>query len=397
MQPITVTQLTLEIKELLESNFSEVALVGEISNFSRASSGHCYFTLKDDRSQIRAVMWKSRAERLKFDLHDGLEVIVVGPLGLYEARGTYQITCEQMLPQGMGALELAFRQLHEKLALKGYFEASRKRPLPFLPRRIALVTSPTGAAVRDMLQVMTRRWPKLNLVIVPVPVQGEGASHHIAAGIRAAAHIPEVEVIITGRGGGSLEDLFCFNEEPVARAIFESPIPVISAVGHEIDVTIADLVADRRALTPSEAAELVTPRYDDLLQLLEAARTQLIHGLRTRAQRARVSLEAVCSRRCLTHPASRLKELAERVDDWEARLLRAYQSRLQSSRHQVATLATQIEQLSPLKTLARGYSLTTDDAGRLVSSVEGLSKGDVLQSRLQDGVIRTQVLRVEAL
>jgi exodeoxyribonuclease VII large subunit len=396
MEPISVTQLTVELKELIESNFSDVAVVGEISNFSRASSGHCYFTLKDDRSQIRAVMWKTKADRLRFDIHDGLEVVVVGPVGIYEARGTYQITCEQMIPQGLGPLELAFRQLHEKLSRLGYFDTERKRPLPFLPRRIALVTSPTGAAVRDMLQVMTRRWPKLNLVIVPVPVQGDGASHHIAAGIRAAAHIPDVDIIITGRGGGSLEDLFCFNEEPVAKAIFESPIPVISAVGHEIDVTIADLVADRRALTPSEAAEIVTPKYDDLLMLLEGARSQLANALRTRAHRARAALDALASRRCLTHPTSRIKELAERVDDWEARLLRAYKSRLQTSQHQVATLATQLEHLSPLKTLARGYSLTTTDDGHLISMIDDIQQGQPLQTRVQNGVIHSTVTSIES-
>ncbi len=396
MEPLSVTQLTIELKELIESNFAEVAVVGEISNFSRASSGHCYFTLKDDRSQLRAVMWKSKADRLKFEVHDGLEVVVVGPIGLYEARGTYQITCEQMLPQGLGPLELAFRQLHEKLSRLGYFEQERKRPLPFLPRRIALVTSPTGAAVRDMLQVMTRRWPKLNLVIVPVPVPGDGASHHIAAGIRAAAHIPDVEIIITGRGGGSLEDLFCFSVEPVAKAIFESPIPVISAVGHEIDVTNADLVADRRALTPSEAAEIVTPRYDDLLMMLEAARAQLANALRTRAQRSRAALDALATRRCITHPSSRLKELAERVDDWEARLLRAYKSRVQTSQHQIATLATQLEHLSPLKTLSRGYSLTTTEDGELIASLETLQPGQHLKTRIQSGVIHSAITRIEA-
>ncbi len=389
--PLSVTELTLQLKDLIESNFDQVAVIGEISNFSRASSGHCYFTLKDDRSQIRGVMWKGQASRVKFDLHDGLEVVVVGPVGVYEARGTYQITCEQMFPQGMGALELAFRQLHDQLLSKGYFEPARKRRLPFMPKRIALVTSPTGAAVRDMLQVMTRRWPMLNLVIVPVPVQGPGAAEHIAAGIRAAAAIPDVDVIITGRGGGSLEDLWAFNELPVAKAIFESPIPVISAVGHEIDVTIADLVADRRALTPSEAAEIVTPRYEDLLATMESLRKQFISALKKRAMQARLTLNSLAERRCFTHPDRRLKELAERVDDWERRLLQGFQQNLKRANAELATMSARLDQLSPLKTLGRGYSLTSCVDGKLIQSVSQLALGQTIQTRLADGELTSTV------
>ena len=256
---LTISQLTRQVKNLVEEHFPFVRVIGEVSNCTVAGSGHVYLTLKDEAAQIRAVMWRSKASRLKFELHDGLEVVASGPLEVYEARGTYQLIIEQLIPQGVGALELAFRQLQEKLAAEGLFDPERKRPLPEFPRRIALITSPTSAAVRDLLQVITRRWQAVDLLIIPVPVQGEGAAEEIAAALRSVHRIPQCDVVITGRGGGSLEDLWAFNEEIVARAIYECPIPVISAVGHEIDISISDLVADRRALTPSEAGELVVP------------------------------------------------------------------------------------------------------------------------------------------
>src|SRR6185369_5236916 len=258
-QVLTVTDLSRQIKDAVEGNFPLVWVSGVVSNCTRAGSGHIYLTLKDDGAQIRAIVWRNTAARLRFDVHDGLQVVAAGPVEVYEARGQYQLIVEQLLPQGMGPLELAYRQLCEKLAAQGLFAAERKRPLPQFPRRIALVTSPTGAAVRDMLQVITRRWRGADVVILPVAVQGTRAAAEIAAALRKVHLVPGVDVVIAGRGGGSLEDLWAFNEEVVARAIFECLIPVISAVGHEIDVTIADLVADRRALTPSEAGELVVP------------------------------------------------------------------------------------------------------------------------------------------
>ena len=250
---LTVSQLTRQIKDAVEGNFPIAWVLGEVTNCTRAGSGHVYLTLKDDSAQMRAVIWRNTAARLRFDVHDGLEVVAVGPVEVYEARGTYQLVVEQLLPQGIGALELAFRQLCEKLSAEGLFARERKRAVPRFPRRIALITSPTGAAVRDMLQVITRRWMAARIIIVPVAVQGEGAAAQIAAALRSVHLLPDVDVVITGRGGGSLEDLWAFNEEIVARAIHACRIPVVSAVGHEIDVTVADLVADVRALTPSEA------------------------------------------------------------------------------------------------------------------------------------------------
>jgi len=265
---LSVSELTARLKALVETGFPHVCVEGEISNLTKATSGHVYFTLKDEGAQLRAVMWRSAAARIRFELSDGLHVVAVGPVEVYATRGSYQIVVEQLAPQGIGPLELAFRQLYEKLAAEGLFRPERKRPLPRFPRRIALVTSPAGAAVRDMLQVITRRWPACPIVIVPVPVQGASAAPEIAAAFQSLAKIPDVDVVITGRGGGSLEDLWAFNEEVVARAIFACPIPVVSAVGHEIDVTIADLIADRRALTPSEAAELVVPQRTEILSEL---------------------------------------------------------------------------------------------------------------------------------
>ncbi len=322
----TVSQLTREIKALLEHGFPFVWVSGEISNFTRAASGHCYLTLKDDSAQIRAIIWKGTASRLKFELQDGLEVNVAGRVEVYEARGAYQIIIEQCEPQGLGALELAFRQLHDKLAAEGLFAAEHKQPLPRFPRRIALVTSPTSAAVRDMLQVLTRRWPAAEILILPVRVQGAGAAAEIAAAIRTVPNIPDVDVIITGRGGGSLEDLWAFNEEVVARAIYDCPIPVVSAVGHEIDISIADLVADRRALTPSEAAELVVPDIREVQMGVQQLRDRLIGGLRQRAITSRSQLEALASRRVFTRPTERIHDLQQQLDELDARSRRAIQT-----------------------------------------------------------------------
>lgn len=389
---LTVTELTRQIKDAVEGNFPFVWVQGEISNFTRAGSGHVYLTLKDDEAQLRGVMWRGTASRLKFDLHDGLEVIAAGAIEVYEARGTYQIVIEQLVPQGLGALELAFRQLCEKLEKQGLFAAERKRPIPRFPRRIALVTSPTGAAVRDMLQVITRRWTGADIVIMPVAVQGEGAAVEIAAALRFVHQIPGVDVVIAGRGGGSLEDLWAFNEEIVARAIYECKIPVISAVGHEIDVTIADLVADKRALTPSEAGELVVPHREEIGALLLRVKQHLIHGLKTRATGARGALDALAGRRVFTKPAEQLRDLARGLDELELRARRAILHGVDRSRHRVSTFAASLDALSPLKTLERGYSVTRRfPEGEVIRRADQVLPGDVIESLLAYGRIRSRV------
>ena len=396
-QPVlTVSALTLVLKEVVEATFPYIWVSGEISNLTRAGSGHVYFTLKDDSAQLKAVMWRTAAQRLRFNLRDGLEVIVAGGIQVYEARGQHQIVVEQMQPKGIGALELALRQLQQKLAAEGLFAAERKRPLPRFPRRIALVTSPTGAAVRDLIQVLTRRWPRSNIVVVPVAVQGEQAAGQIAAALRQVHTIPEVDVVICGRGGGSLEDLWAFNEEVVARAIHACKIPVVSAVGHEIDVTIADLVADRRALTPSEAAELVVPLESEIQDELRSARARLLGSLKQQIQRSRLRLDALSGRRCLSRPLDRLHDLASRLDELDGRLKRSLKQVLEKSRQQVQGLASSLNALSPLGVLDRGYSLTKRlPGGELVRDASTLSPGDQLSTLFAEGSIISEVRSVQ--
>src|SRR5262245_2359990 len=391
-QILTVSQLTRRIKDAVEGNFPLVWVQGEVTNCSRAGSGHVYLTLKDDSAQIRAVIWRSTAARLRFDLHDGLAVIAAGPVEVYEARGTYQLIIQQLQPQGVGALELAFRQLCEKLAAEGLFAKERKRRLPRFPRRIALVTSPSGAAVRDMLQVITRRWRGAAIVIVPVAVQGEGAAAQIAAALQMVHQIPEVDVVIAGRGGGSLEDLWAFNEEIVARAIFSCQIPVVSAVGHEVDVTVADLVADVRALTPSEAGELVVPNFVEVRAELANLRQHLVKGLQSRAATARACLELLASRRVLTRPVERVHELARRVDELELRCRRAIAGGLALVRQKLATVGGRLEALSPLRVLERGYSVTRLwPSGTVVRSSSEARPGDRLETTLHSGTLISRV------
>ena len=268
-QVLSVTQLTAQLKGVVEQEFSTVWVAGEISNFSRPQSGHCYFTLKDDNAQLRGVIWRGTASKLKFEIHDGLEVVCRGHLDVYPPRGSYQLVVDKIQPQGIGALELALRKLREKLSKEGLFDTSRKQPLPTFPRRIGIVTSPTGAAIRDFLEVMRRRWQGVEVFVFPVRVQGDTAAAEISQAIQQANRLaPSLDVLVVGRGGGSLEDLWAFNEEPVVRALATSRVPTVSAVGHEIDVTLADMAADVRALTPSEAAELVVPSAQGVTELV---------------------------------------------------------------------------------------------------------------------------------
>jgi exodeoxyribonuclease VII large subunit len=393
---LTVGQVTQQIKQAVEGSFPFVYVLGEISNCTKAGSGHVYLTLKDDTAQLRAVIWRSVATRLRFDLHDGLEVVAAGPIEVYEARGTYQLVIEQLVPQGMGTLELAFRQMCAKLEAQGLFAAERKRPLPRFPRRIALVTSPTGAAVRDLLQVILRRWPAADVVLVPVLVQGPGAAEQIAAALRAVHRIPRADVVITGRGGGSLEDLWAFNEEIVARAIFECRIPVISAVGHEIDVTIADLVADRRALTPSEAGELVVPHGDEIRAALNRLQQRLSLGLRSQAVAARTLLDSLTGRRVLARPFDRIHDEARRLDEIDVRLRRSIARRAEQWRQQLTTCSAALDALSPLKVLERGYSVTRRaDTGEALRNARQVQTGDSIETLLQSGRLFSRVERTE--
>jgi exodeoxyribonuclease VII large subunit len=394
-----VWELTQRIKDLMEGAFPRVWVSGEVSNFSRPQSGHCYLTLKDDRAQLRAAMWRTAASRLPFDLRDGMEIICCGHLDVYAPRGSYQLIIEQIEPKGIGALELALRQLRERLSREGLFRPERKRPLPPLVRRIALVTSPTGAAIHDFLQVLGRRWRLADVLVIPTRVQGEGAAEEIAAAIATANRLPlEIDCLVVTRGGGSLEDLWAFNEEVVVRAIYASRIPVISAIGHEIDVTLADLVADIRALTPSEAAERVAPAAEEVLARLRQTADRMAAAVRWRSAAARARLDALAGRRVFRRPLERVQNLARRLDEIALRAQRAVGQRLLAARRATDEAAARLESLSPLAVLRRGYSVTTDAAtGRVLRNAADLTPGQEIMTRFSHGEATSRVERVEGL
>ena len=435
----TVSDLTELVRARLESDFGDVWIEGEVSNLRSPGSGHCYLTLKDDRCQIRAVVFKSVARFVKFALKDGQHLVCRGHLTVYEPRGEYQIVIDYLEPRGAGALQVAFEQLKERLAHEGLFEASRKRPLPFLPGRIGIVTSPTGAVIRDILHVLDRRFATIPVVILPVPVQGNGAAVRIADALDEMNALPAThrpDVVIVARGGGSLEDLWAFNEEVVARAIARSAIPVVSAVGHETDYTIADFVADLRAPTPSAAAELVVPRRDQLLASVQTAQRRLEAALRNVLgdRRARVVTEwraLQTPARRIEHALLRIDELAARLRDGMTRLLtqhraqRRYlaqavaaagpQRRLQTarlaydraierlaaatlaslvaSRNRIGTAMARLDALSPLAILSRGYSLTRLlPSMRIVRSAAEVAPGNDLLITLGRGHLTARTL-----
>ena len=392
---LTVTQLTAQVQALLEQAFPTLLVGGEITSFKRHSSGHLYFNLKDQGAVIRAVMWRSSAQRLKFALADGLEVIARGRLSVYAPRGDYQLYVDSLQPQGAGAQELALRQLMEKLAKLGYFAAERKKPLPRFPRRIALVTSPTGAAVRDMLETLARRWPLADVWVCPVRVQGLASSFEIAGALRRLNQFGGIDVVLLGRGGGSREDLAAFNDEAVAHAIFHSRIPIISAVGHEIDVTIADLVADCRAVTPTDAAVLATPDRAKLALDLTSRQRHLAELLANRVRVQRERLDTLAQRRVFRLPLERLRERERKLDELEERLRRARDQRLLVARQRTDAHAARLQALSPLNVLARGYSLTrTEDGRRLLHSAAQVQPGDRVEVLLADGRLVAGVERV---
>lgn len=365
----TVSELTSEIKGLLETGFSDITVRGEISGLSRPRSGHVYLSLKDDKALIRAVLWKSTAEKLVFDLADGMDVEVRGRLTLYAPRGEYQLDIRKIEPVGVGALELAFRQMFARLQAEGLFDEERKRPLPRYPRRIVVVTSPTGAAVRDLLQVLGRRWRATEVLIAPARVQGAGAAEEVAAAIKLAGEVNDVDLVIVTRGGGSQEDLWTFNEEVVARAIYHSNVPVVSAIGHEVDVTIADFVADFRALTPSEAGERCVPDESEVRHRLEILADRLARGISDRIRDARLELD----------------DLSDRAD-------RAIRYFVEERRHRLARFAASLEALSPLNVLSRGYSLTFKADGRLIRASSEVMSGDLIETRLSGGTLTSKVV-----
>ncbi len=389
---ISVTELVTALKEVVETALPQCIVEGELSNCRRSPAGHWYLTIKDDNAEIGAVIWRSTAARLKFQPKDGLKVLATGALQVYVTRGSCQFGITRLMPQGVGELELAFRQLRDRLAQEGLFDEERKRPLPAIPQRIALITSPSSAAVRDMIQVITRRWPAARIVIVPVRVQGAGAAEEIAAALRQVHRIPDVDVVITGRGGGSLEDLWCFNEEIVARAVADCQLPVISAVGHEIDVSISDLVADRRALTPSEAGEIVVPAKSEVLEGLHSSASRIRTALLQQLERSRLRLNALESRSVLQRPGYLIEQRRQDCDLLAERLRRSVVSQVDTGRHRLAAAAASLQALSPLNVLARGYSLTRREDGTPVCSAQSITVGDVIHTQFHDATI-TSVVR----
>ncbi len=394
---LTIGELTRALKGMIEETHANVWVEGEVSNLSRPSSyGHQYLTLKDDESPLKAVLYRAIALRMKFDLRDGMRVIARGRLTLYMPRGEYQLLIEEVQPKGIGPLELAFRQLKETLSLKGYFDPKRKRKLPRILRRIVLVTSPSGSAVRDMLEILSRRWPAAEVWVCPVHVQGEGAAAEVAEAIGSLNRLAEsgtvIDALVVGRGGGSLEDLWTFNEECVAEAIYQSAIPVVTGIGHEDDLTIADMVADLRALTPSEAAEKVVPDRAAVLDWLNGLESRFRTDLRRRLQESRSRLTELARRPCLRRPLERIRQEERQLTLWNERLRRAVQRRIEQAREQLKGQAARLEGLSPLNVLSRGYSLTSKEADATVLRSAGqIEVGERIVTRLQQGQILSRV------
>jgi exodeoxyribonuclease VII large subunit len=377
---------------VIEDGFPAVWVSGEVSNYRRHTSGHIYLTLKDADAKLPAVIWRSSAIRIRFQPKEGMEVICHGRLSLYPPQGQYQLIVDELQPKGIGALELALRELKEKLSRLGYFAAERKRPIPRIPDRVALVTSPTGAAVRDILEVLGRRWRPVEIWVCPVRVQGDGASEEIAAAVRRLNRVPGIDVMIVGRGGGSSEDLWAFNAECVAQAFFESRIPIISAVGHEIDLTIADLVADCRALTPSEAAERAVPHCQEFLDGLKGVENRLGTHVLRRLESARSRMDGLSERRCFRLPLERVQELGRRLDDLSERMQRSAKQQLTQTKRRLEAHALHLQSLSPLNVLGRGYSLTRKEMdGTLVRTPAQVRPGERLITSVEHGQIISRV------
>jgi exodeoxyribonuclease VII large subunit len=438
---LTVSELTSRIRDLLGKNFTDIWVEGEISNCREAQSGHIYFTLKDDRSQVRCVFFKQQQRGIKFRPEDGLHVTVRGSISVYEARGEYQIYVENIDPIGLGALQLAFEQLKKRLEAEGLFAAERKKPLPMLPSRIGLITSPRGAAVRDVVRILRRRFPNVHLTVFPVRVQGEGAAAEIVKALKFFNQKKLVDVLILARGGGSIEDLWAFNEEPLARAIAASEIPVISGVGHETDFTIADFVADVRASTPSAAAELVVQTRREFDKHIADLRETIASLVRYRLLDLSKRVHELSARRGFRRPLDLLRQQRQRADEMTSRLALGLRARLEQSRKRftalhlrIATfdfrvkisafrlrlekrsadlgvraerllrtkrerlerLSLQLQERGPLKVLERGYAIATDAAGNLLRDAAQVNIGDAVAIQLHRGRLSTDVKEKES-
>lgn len=433
----SVSELNNSVKSLLEMEFSQIWLEGEISNLVRARSGHIYFSLKDDNAQLRVAMFKSHCQKLRFPLKDGLQVMVRGRLSLYAPRGDYQLIADTMEEAGLGALQRAYEALRIKLQHEGLFDPANKRPLPKQAARLGVITSPTGAAIHDILSVAKRRYPLTELIIYPTLVQGKDAPTAIKAALAMANERCEVDALIIGRGGGSIEDLWCFNDESLARAIAASQLPTVSAVGHEIDFTIADFVADARAATPSAAAEMLCPQADELLSRLQHWERRLLDRMQQTLATKQYGLQHISAR--VKHPGRQLQDQMQRLDELDARLRQAmnrdlkmkkmsldgcqrllygnnpqqmiqiqYKNlsrlrynlnksisrRLTLAQTEVRHLAQQLHSVSPLQTMSRGYSITSTESGTPVTQAKELALGQRLHHQLYQGAFISQVVNL---
>lgn len=383
----TVSEATRKVKTLLETGLPLLWVEGEISNFKHHSSGHMYFSLKDDQAQMSCVMWAGRNASLPFRPGDGMKALVHGRITVYEKRGQYQLDVIQMQPAGMGALQLAFEQLKQRLREEGLFDSERKRPVPAFAQRIGIATSPSGAAIRDLVSVIRRRWPPAEIVLRPTQVQGREAAADIARAIAELNEYGEVDVIIIGRGGGSLEDLWAFNEERVARAIARSALPVVSAVGHEIDFTIADFVADLRAPTPSVAGEMVVPDAREVFARLNGLITGAYRILRSRIDHGEERLKRLRTSYGLRRPADVIHQYAQRIDDLQHRLQTTVGERLQKDLLRLRGLQGQLQALSVQRVLERGFTMTRESAsGRILKEVAAVKAGVEMQIVFHDGI-----------
>ncbi len=389
-----VSELTREIRLLLEDRFPLVWVEGEVSNFKKHSSGHIYMTLKDANAQLAAVFFARQNQFLKFELKDGLSVIAIGRVSVYDVRGNYQLYVERVEPKGLGALQLAFLQLKEKLEKEGLFDPARKKPIPYYPKRIGIVTSPTGAALQDMLKVFQKTPAGLHVQIFPVRVQGEGSAEEVAGAIDELNRKGGLDVIIVGRGGGSLEDLWAFNEEVVARAIFRSKIPVVSAVGHEIDWTISDLVADLRAHTPTAAAEHLVFHWNDSQMKLIEYRKRMQNAVTVLFKGKLELLSQLKQSYAFRQPLSTIKQIAQQVDELMRRLDGSVESVFDRQEQLFHALAGKLEVLSPLGVLSRGYSIAFNQKGKVVRNARDVQTGESIRTRLSKGVIESKVTEI---
>lgn len=389
----SVSDVNRYLKDLLarEPLLSGLSVRGEISNFKQYPSGHCYFTLKDANSALKCVMFRSRAQYLRFLPQNGMQVVAGGTISVYERDGVYQLYVDSLMPEGTGDLALAFEQLKKKLSAEGLFDQSRKQPLPAFPKKIGVVTSPAGAVLRDIYRVSKRRWPSVQLMLYPVQVQGEGAAEQIARGIDFFAEEYAVDVIIAGRGGGSMEDLWAFNEEPVVRAIAACPVPLISAVGHETDFTLADFAADVRAATPSQAAELAVPDRAEVKRQVENLTSQLTRQMRREIDLRRQRLDHVLQSRVMRQPQSMLAERRQRLDFLLAGLQNTAKQELQNKSHGLKLLLNRLAAINPVAVLGRGYGIVTRQ-DKLVSSINAVEIDDEIQLSLTDGSLKARVL-----